>query len=121
MIPDIIEPTEKLARRVKHVSSVNHSYLSSCALTSINIAPELIIIIDLIQRRRKPMSIHDNRSQRNDACARPFSPVGLVIIGALVLLGIVLWQYGPSVGTLVLLPLMLICPLTHFFMHRHRT
>jgi Protein of unknown function (DUF2933) len=66
------------------------------------------------------MSIHDNHSHGDDACAKPFSPMGLVIIGVLVLVSIVLWQYGPSVGTLVLLPLMLICPLTHFFMHRHR-
>jgi hypothetical protein len=51
------------------------------------------------------MSIHDNLS-----CGQPFSPMGLVIIGVLVLASIVLWQLGPSVGTLVLLPLMLICP-----------
>ena len=68
------------------------------------------------------MSIHDNQSHGDDACAKPFSPMGLVIIGVLVLVSSVLWQHGPSVGTLVLLPLMLmlICPLTHFFMHRHR-
>jgi integral membrane sensor domain MASE1 len=66
------------------------------------------------------MSIHENHSHGDDACAKPFSPIGLVIIGVLLFVSIVLWQYGPSVGTLVLLPLMLICPLTHFFMHRHR-
>jgi len=66
------------------------------------------------------MSIHDNHSHSDDACAKPFSFVGLVMIGVLVLLSVVLWQDGPSVGTFVLLPLMLICPLTHFFMHRHR-
>jgi hypothetical protein len=64
------------------------------------------------------MSIHDNHA--DDACAKPFSSMGLVIIGVLVLLSIILWQYGPSVGTLVVLPLMLICPLMHFFMNRHR-
>jgi hypothetical protein len=66
------------------------------------------------------MSIHDNHSHADDACARPFSPMGLIIIGVLVLVSIVLWQRGPSVGTLVLLPLMLICALTVFFMHRRR-
>ena len=63
------------------------------------------------------MSIHDNHS-RDDACARPFSPLGLVIIGIIVFISIVLWQHGPSVGTLILLPLLLICPLMHFLMHR---
>jgi hypothetical protein len=62
------------------------------------------------------MAIHDNLS-----CGRPFSPTGLVIIGVLVLVSILLWQHGPSVGTLVLLPLMLICALAHLFMHRHRS
>jgi hypothetical protein len=66
------------------------------------------------------MSIHDSHSRGDDARAKPFSPMGLAIIGVLVLVSIVLWQHGPSVGTLVLLPLMLICPLTHFFMHHHR-
>ena len=61
------------------------------------------------------MSIHDNHSHSDNACAKPFSPMGLVIIGVLVLVSIVLWQHGPSAGTLVLLPLMLICPLAHFF------
>jgi hypothetical protein len=65
------------------------------------------------------MSIHENHLH-DDACARPFSPVGVIIIGVLVLASIVLWQRGPSIATLVLLPLMLICPLTHFLMHRHR-
>ncbi len=62
------------------------------------------------------MSIYDNLS-----CGRPFSPMGLVIIGVLVLVSIVLWQHGPSVVTLVLLPLMLICPLAHLFTQRHRS
>ena len=66
------------------------------------------------------MSIQDNHSHGDHASARPFSTMGLVIIGVLVLGSIVLWQWGPSAGTLVVLPLMLICPLTHFFMHRHR-
>jgi hypothetical protein len=66
------------------------------------------------------MSIHDNHSHGDNACTKPFSPMGLVIIGVLVLLSMVLWQHGPSVGTLILLPLMLICPMTHLFMHRHR-
>lgn len=66
------------------------------------------------------MSLHDNHSHGDNTCAKPFSPMGLVIIGALTLVSIVLWQRGPSVATLVLLPLMLICPLTHFLMHRHR-
>jgi Protein of unknown function (DUF2933) len=65
------------------------------------------------------MSIHDNRSYGENACTRPFSPMGVAIIGALVLVSMVLWQRGPSAGTLVLLLLMLICPLTHFFMHHH--
>jgi hypothetical protein len=64
------------------------------------------------------MSIHDNHSYGEDACIKPFSPMGLAVIGVLVLASIVLWQRGPSVGTLVLLPLMLIYPLAHFFMHR---
>ena len=66
------------------------------------------------------MSIHDNHSHGDDACGKPFSAIGLIIIGVLVLVSIVLWQQGPSVGTLVLLPLMLICPITHFFIHRQR-
>jgi Protein of unknown function (DUF2933) len=66
------------------------------------------------------MSMYDNHSHGDHACAKPFSPIGLVIVGVLVLVSIILWQHGPSVGTLVLLPLMLICPLMHFFMHRHR-
>jgi integral membrane sensor domain MASE1 len=66
------------------------------------------------------MSIPDNHSHVDDACAKPFSPTGLAIIGILVLGTIILWQQGPSVGALVLLPLMLICPMTHYFMHRHR-
>jgi integral membrane sensor domain MASE1 len=66
------------------------------------------------------MSIYNGHSHADDACPKPFSPMGLVIIGVLVLVSIILWQHGPSVGTLVLLPLMLICPLTHFFTHRHR-
>ena len=66
------------------------------------------------------MSIHDTHSHGDDACAQPFSPRGLFIIGVLVLVSIVLWQLGPSVGTVVLLPLMLMYPLTHLFMHRHR-
>ena len=60
------------------------------------------------------MSIQDNHSHGGNVCAKPFSPMGLVIIGVLVLVSIVLWQHGPSVGTLVLLPLMLICPLIAF-------
>jgi hypothetical protein len=66
------------------------------------------------------MSIHDSHSHGGDARARPFSPMGLAIIGFLVLVSIVLWQHGPSVGALFLLLLMLICPLTHFFMHHRR-
>jgi hypothetical protein len=54
------------------------------------------------------MSIHDNHSHGDDECAKPFSPMGLFIIGVLVLFSIILWQYGPSIGTLILLPLMLI-------------
>jgi len=38
------------------------------------------------------MSIHDNYSHGNDACAQPFSPMGLFIIGVLVSVSIVLWQ-----------------------------
>jgi hypothetical protein len=57
----------------------------------------------------------------NLSCGRPFSPMGLVIIGVLVLVSIALWQHGLSVGTLGLLPLMLICPLAHLFMQRHRS
>ena len=70
--------------------------------------------------RERAMSIHDNHSHGDDAFAQPFSPMGLFIIGVLVSVSIVLWQLGPSVGTVVLLPLMLMCPLTHLFMHRHR-
>jgi hypothetical protein len=66
------------------------------------------------------MSIHDKHSHCDDVCTKPFSPIGLAIIGFLVLFSIVLWQHGPSVGTIVLLPVMLICSLTHFLMHRHR-
>jgi hypothetical protein len=65
------------------------------------------------------MSMHDNHSRGGDACVKPFSPMGLVIIGVLVSVSIILWQHGPSVGTLVLLPLTLVCPLTYFFVHRH--
>ncbi len=65
------------------------------------------------------MSDHDDHL-RGEACAKPFSPKGLVIIGVLLLVSVGLWQYGPSTGALVLLPLMLLCPLTHFFMHRHQ-
>jgi integral membrane sensor domain MASE1 len=63
------------------------------------------------------MSIHVDHSG-DGACAEPLSPLGLVIIGILVFISIVLWQHGPSVGTLVLLPLLLTCPLMHFLVHR---
>jgi hypothetical protein len=66
------------------------------------------------------MSNHDDHPRGGEACPKPFSPRGLIIIGVLLLLSTGLWQYGPSVGTLVILPLMLLCPLIHFFMHRHR-
>jgi hypothetical protein len=101
-------------------SLVNHTYLNLWALTSINSVSALTIMMRLIQFRTKAMSIHDYHSHGGNACANPFSPTGLIIIGALVLLSMGLWQHGPSVGTLVLLPLMLICPMMHFFMHRHR-
>jgi hypothetical protein len=63
------------------------------------------------------MSIHDNNSRFDGAYSKPLSPMGLIIIGILVSVSIALWQHGPSVGTLVILALMLICPLTHFFVH----
>ena len=63
------------------------------------------------------MSIHDDYSG-DGAYAKPFSPLGLVIIGIIVFISIALWQHGPSVGTLILLPLLLMCPLMYFLMHR---
>ena len=50
--------------------------------------------------------------------ARRVSRLGLVMIGIIVFISVVLWQHGPSFGTLILLPLLLICPLMHFLMHR---
>ena len=84
-------------------------------LTLINGIPKLPAIISA--RRRKPMSIHDDYSG-DGACTKPFSPLGLVIIGIIVFISIVLWQHGPSVGTLILLPLLLICPSMYFLLHR---
>jgi hypothetical protein len=69
------------------------------------------------RKEEMPMSIHEDYS-RDDTCTKPFSPLGLVIIGIIVFISIVLWQHGPSVGTLTLLPLLLICPLMHFLMRR---
>ena len=63
------------------------------------------------------MSIRDHHSHEG-ACGRPFSPLGSVIIGIIVFISIALWQHGPSVGTLILLPLLLICLV--IFMH-HQT
>jgi phosphate starvation-inducible membrane PsiE len=65
------------------------------------------------------MSVHDDHSRDASACAEPFSPMGLVIIGIIVFISLVLWQHGPSIGTLLLLPVLLICPLTHLLLHRH--
>ena len=84
-------------------------------LILINAIPKLLAIISA--RRGNAVSIHHDNS-RDGACAKPFSPLGLVIIGIIVFISIVLWQHGPSVGTLVLLPLLLMCPLIHFLMHR---
>lgn len=66
------------------------------------------------------MPNHDDHPCGGEACAKPFSPGGLIIIGVLLLVSTGLWQYGPSVGTLVLLSLLLLCPLIRFFMHRQR-
>jgi hypothetical protein len=66
------------------------------------------------------MSIRDTQSTRKNVCPKPFSPMGLIIIGVLVLGTMVLWERGPSVATLALLPLMLICSFMHFFTHNHR-
>ena len=68
------------------------------------------------------MSVEDDHSQQGSACGGRFltSPFGLGMIAIIVIGGLALWlDHRPLAGALIWLPIVLMCPLMHLFMHRH--